>query len=719
MSFFRPALLTLLISFNCVQPVGAARPQAATSTLQPGSTVERTIKRGETHSYGVSLKRNQFLQLVVEQHGIDVVVRLFAPDGKGLGVFDSPNGTEGPEGVSLIADVDGVYRVVITPLVEQGNSDSGRYEIRILDLRPATSEELGSANGREALKAKGQALLAEVAEDVRELRLPETRVRAQLQTAQLLRGSDEKRAREMIEEAIEGLKTYMLGLDPEDQNYYQGYQVALQLRAELFQSLSTQDPLRALEFLRATRTLTDPNEGQGSGQLNQELQLELSIASQIAAKEPERALRMAEESLSRGYSYGLLDTLNRLRATTPESAAKLASEIATKLQSADLLGNQEAANLTVNLLRLSSSQLTNNQTLNTAAKSDSTPLLNEQEFRALFGRALSAGLSYTSNPANFYSAEKNSAQMLLTSLNSMTAEMQKYAPGRASAVEKKVAELNTPPDPQGRQQQQYQEKINNGSLDEALEAAGSAPREMRDQLYQQVASRAAGAGDISRARQVLTEHITNPFQRQQALKNLTRQAAYTAASGGRIDEALRYVNDLRAPQERAALLVQIVNIGGSFLKKAALLELLGQARRMIGASGKAEDQEQMNTLLEIARAYLRLEPKHCFEILDPLVDQFNSMSEAAEPLNGFGQQFFRDGELMMQNGNTLGGIASQLIQTVGPLAASDFDRAKATADRLNRPEARLFAYLSIAQNAIQGEGNEGPRGYNGRGRISR
>jgi hypothetical protein len=717
MRFFRPALLTLLLSFHCVAPVGAVSRQAGASTLQPGSAVERTIKRGETHFFVVSLKRNQFLQLVVDQRGIDVVVRLFSPGGKGLGEFDSPNGTSGPEGVSLVADEDGIYRVFITPLVEQGNSDSGRYEIRILDLRAATSEELGAANGREVLKAKGQALLEEVAASVRELRLPETRVRAQLQTAQMMWGSDEKRAREMFEEAVEGLKAYMLSLDPEDQNYYQGYQLALQLRAEAFQSLAAQDPARALDFLRATRILTDPNEDQGSGQLNQEQQLELSVANMITAQEPARALRIAEESLGRGYSYALLETLNRLRATAPESAAKLAGEIASKLQGENLLTNQEATNLTINFLRLAASPMTNSQSSNAAAVGN-TPLLTEQEFRALFGKAITAGLSYTTNPANFYSTERNSAQMLLTSLTSMTAEMQKYAPGRAAAIEKKVIELNTPPDPQSRLQQQFQEKINNSTFDEALEAAGSAPKEMRDQLYQQAASRANGAGDITRARQMLAERITNPNQRRQALKNLTQQAAYNAANSGRIDEALRYVNDLRSPQERAALLVQIVNMGGSFLKKATQLELLGQARRMMGASGKAEDQEQLNTLFEMARAYMRLEPKRCFEMLDPIVDQFNSMTEAAGPLNGFGQQYFRDGELMLQNGNNLGSIASQLIPTIGALAPADFERAKATADRLDRPEVRLFAYLSIAQNAMQGEANAGMRGYNRRGRMS-
>lgn len=718
MPFLRHALLTLFFSLSCVWPSRALSPQAAEATpIRPDSPIERTIRRGETHSYGVSLKRDQFLQLVVSQRGIDVVVRLFTPGGKGLGEFDSPNGTDGPEGLSLVADEDGVYRVAVTPLEQQENSDSGRYEIRILDLRPATEEELESANHREAARAKGRALLAEAVVGLRQLRQPETRARAQVQAAQLLRDSDEKMARELVGEAVEGLRAYLMGLDPEDQNYHQSYHVASQLRGELFQSLLEHDPELALGFLRSTRVLADPNEGQGSGQLSQELQLELSVASRVTKSDPERALRIAEESLGRGFSHTILDTLDRLRAAAPESAVRLAGEIAVKLQGEDLLRNQEAANVAVNLLRVSGHPATNNQSAHPTGGKN-TPLLNEQEFRELFLKMLTAGLSYTVSTANFYSVERNSAQMLLTSLNSMTAQMQKYAQGRGAAVEKKVAELNTPPDQQSRLWQKHQERIMNGSFDDALAAAGSAPREMRDQLYQQVASRAAAAGDVTLARQILTEHLTNTYQRQQALRNLTQQAVYHALNGGRLDEALRTVNDLRTPQERAMMLVQIVNQGGSSQKKAALLELLGQARRMMGISGRAEDQEQMNMLFEIGRAYLRLEPGHCFEVIEPLVDQFNSMSVAAEPLNGFGQQFFKDGELVLHNGNSLGTVASQLVVTLGALAASDFDRAKATADRLNRLEARLFAYLSIAQNVLQRDGNEGLRGFSRRGRVA-
>ncbi len=691
-----PLLFFLLI---CPSYIAAIGPQAGAPSLRLGEPFERTIKRGETHTFSVSLKPDQFMQLIVDQRGIDIVVRAFSPDGKSLGEFDSPNGASGPEGVSFVAKVNGLYRIDVSPLEQESNPASGRYEIKILDLRPATKDELDTANNRERARRKGLALLFEVADSLQQIHLPETRVRAQIQTAQLLWASDEKRARKLVDEAIEGVNQYLASADPDDQTYYQTYQTAMQLRSDVVVALTAHDPEAALSFLRSTRVLADPNAGQATDQDNQEIQFELSVASQIAVKDPKRALQIAQESLKKGYSNNLVNTINQLHATDPDSAVKLAGEIAAKLQSENILKNQEAGNLVINLL----------QTATSSADASRPPLLTEKQFRDLFSMALSAALAYAPPPSNFYSSERSSAQNILASLKSMPAEMEKYAPGKAAAVEKSLTTLNTPPDPQGRLLQQYQEAINTGSLTEALEAAGKVPQEMREQIYQQVAMKAASSGDPALARRILTEHISNPIQRRQAMRNVDQQAVYGAFNSGKIEEALRSINNIRSPKERAMMLIQIVNQLRGNQKRATLLDLLEQARGLISSSGRAEDQEQMNALFEIAGGYLRLDPKRGFDMLEPLVDQFNELSAAAMILNGFGQQFFQNGELMMQNGNSLGAVASQLMITLGHAAVSDFDRAKATADRLQRPEVRLAVYLGMVEHTITQETNEGAR----------
>jgi len=625
------------------------------------------------------------------------VVRLFSPAGKTLGRYDTPNGPQGPEDISLISDTAGVYRIDVVPL-GQTQSSAGRYEIKILELRAATEEELAAKKNRLALRAKGLALLDEVSESLQLIHLPETRVRVSLQAAQLLWSFDETRGRKFLGDAVEAVKEYLTKVDLEDQNYYQSYQIGMHLRQEVGLVLAVRDPETALSFLTATRILTDPNADQGMGRTNQELQLVITVANQMAPRDPKRALQIAEETLKNGYSSSLTETLARLRPLAPDSAAKLAGEIAAQLQGEKLLHNPEAANLAINLLRISGSPARGIQSAGTTTSPPNIALLSEQEYRDLFQKILSEALSYSSPATNNYSVERSSAQNLLSSLRSMSAEVEGFAPGRAAIIAKKANELDNPqqPDPW----QKYQETVNKGSLDVALDATSHAPRAMRDQLYQQLSGRIAQTGDFVQARQILLDHIANPFQRQQALKNLEQQEIYSDIAKGKVEEGLQRLGNIHLLRERAMILNGVVNQIGNGQKLATGQQLLEEARSMLGASAQAEDQEQLNALLAIGRAFVRYDSKRGFEIVEPLLDQFNEMSTAATRLDGFGQQFYKDGELLMQNGNALANIANQLISSLGTLGVADFDRAKAGASRIERSEVRLPAFLALAQQAI-------------------
>src|SRR5262249_52148326 len=150
----------------------------------PGKAIERAMSAGQVHSYTISLEKDQFLQLAVEQHGVDVVVRVFLPDGKLLRQFDSPTGTEGTEYAEVISETAGTYRVEVALLNEAETSASGKYEIKIIDLRKATEEELRFRKNENTRKSKGLALLVETSQNLDQLRLPETRIVMRIEAAQ-------------------------------------------------------------------------------------------------------------------------------------------------------------------------------------------------------------------------------------------------------------------------------------------------------------------------------------------------------------------------------------------------------------------------------------------------------------------------------------------------------------------------------------------------------
>jgi hypothetical protein len=167
-----------------------------------------------------------------------------------------------------------------------------------------------------------------------------------------------------------------------------------------------------------------------------------------------------------------------------------------------------------------------------------------------------------------------------------------------------------------------------------------------------------------------------------------------------MDEAIAGIRNLASSRDRANMIGQIANRIGPGLKKDAALSLLEQIRRMLGTSQRAESQEQMNALLQIATAFSQLDSGRAFEIIEPILDQFSEMSQAAVALSGFGQVYFQDGELILQNGNPVGNTANQLMQALGKLAVADFERSRSDADKLRYPGVRAGAYLAIAQQAI-------------------
>jgi CHAT domain-containing protein len=113
--------------------------QQEVTTLAPGVTLERELKGGEVHSFRISLESGQFLHVLVQQRGIDVVVTALGPDGKKLFSTDSPNSTWGPEPVVFIADASGDYRIEVRAGNEK--APAARYEIKIVTLREATQPD--------------------------------------------------------------------------------------------------------------------------------------------------------------------------------------------------------------------------------------------------------------------------------------------------------------------------------------------------------------------------------------------------------------------------------------------------------------------------------------------------------------------------------------------------------------------------------------------------
>jgi hypothetical protein len=124
-------------------------PQTDVRELVPGVPIERELAGGEVHAYRITLAAGQYLHVVVDQRGIDVVVTVFGPDGQQLAEMDTPGHAQGPEPVSVVAEASGEYRLEVQALNKE--DAPGRYKVRIQEQRAATPHDTDRMAAERAL----------------------------------------------------------------------------------------------------------------------------------------------------------------------------------------------------------------------------------------------------------------------------------------------------------------------------------------------------------------------------------------------------------------------------------------------------------------------------------------------------------------------------------------------------------------------------------------
>lgn len=151
-------LIYLLIFIICVGLPIRSQITDEFQLLQPNQSIEREIAGGLTHRYKVELKEGEFLQVRLEQKGIDVVVKLLDKDNKKLAEIDSPNGTQGFEILSFIVSDAGSYTVEVGSL--EANAAKGQYTIFLKTPRAATEKDVKTLQAKN-LTGEAQALLSQ------------------------------------------------------------------------------------------------------------------------------------------------------------------------------------------------------------------------------------------------------------------------------------------------------------------------------------------------------------------------------------------------------------------------------------------------------------------------------------------------------------------------------------------------------------------------------
>jgi len=600
--------------------------------------------------------------------------------------------------------------------------------------QPAEQQQQPAAEDQEKEKAEREKnayrLLDQVIDEAQSLRLTENRVRVQITAADLLWDNNQGRSRSLFAMAAEGVAELNRSNQQNTNNRRGGAPNRwFQLRQELVLTAARHDAQLAYQLLASTKSpapAIDVNQNARNRiQITPDDNLEQTLLGRIASLDPKLAATNAEQMMDKGtFPRTLPDVLTQLRKQDADAATKLADRTVKKLESTNLLDDNDAASLAQILIAPGPRPAdANAKTTTPATTTGRVAVLDQGSYVELLGSivdlALKANATASSNSAagannlrrnspsvTFGSntsqsgdaqLEQSNARRLLAGLQPALPLLDQYLPSKATSVRQKLAELgmNGSGSPVNFLQT-FSALQGNPNADALMQAAASAPPQMQSRLYQQAAYQALDEGDTTRARQIATDHL-QANARDAVMQRIDFREMAQKTDGVRLDQIRQVIARAQSDDEKLNLLLQIAGDTQKTNPKLAN-QLLDEAKQM--TSRRATSYDQFDQQLRVAHAFAAVDPARSFEVLDPGISQLNELLTAAAVLNGFEVNLFRDGEMSMQAGSGLTGMLDRFGQELAQLARADLERSETLAGRFQFPEPRIMARLAIVQGLL-------------------
>ena len=574
------------------------------------------------------------------------------------------------------------------------------------------------------LEKKAAVLLEQVVSEAGVLKLPENRIRVQIAAGDMLWDRSPVRARGLLSDAGAMLSQMILEGDRTDRDEMQTLN---QLRQDLVLTAGRHDAELGYQLLRSTQLPANTTNAAGGRRVGFDPQgnLEQNLLATIAATDPKVAYQKASEALDKGeYPTALNRVLAQLQSKDEEGFKKLSDKVLGRLASENLLTTREAASLALNLLLpgprvtgTASNQTTQANTTN--ARNNSTQVLSESAYHDLLDNAVAAALNATSlTPGNNMRGtgpggrfrmppnqstttddaqnRQNNARTLLFGLAAMLPQIDQYLSERSQAVRQKMTDLGMGNNPNMAYGNQIRTAMQQGTSDSLEAAAKTAPPQMQSRLYQQAAQKAVDEGNTDRALQIANDHL-DESTRNSIMQAVDFKRLTTTASAEKLEEIKQKLAGLPSDSDRVKYLIDLSTSTQKDNPKLAL-RFLDDARNLVNK--RAANYKQFEDQLKVADAFAAVDSKRSFEVLEPGIAQLNELLSAAQVLNGFEIEIFKDGEMSLRSENDLVGMVSRFGQELASLAKVDFDQARVTADKFQLPEPRLNTKLQIVQSVL-------------------
>ena len=618
----------------------------------------------------------------------------------------------------------------------------------VTNAQEASTPDAAKAQEDKAkLEAKAATLLDQVVGEAQALKLPENRIRVQIIAGDLMWDRSPARARGFFNDAGGALSQLMVDASDRDD-----YQTVTRLRQELVLSAGRHDAELGYQLLRQTQPPPNVNANANRrraglpGAFSQGDNLEQNLLAVIANTDPKVAYQKASEALDKGdYPNSLARVLAQLQTKDEEAFKKLAEKTLSRLTSDNLLSNTQATGVAMSLLRpgpqVTSTTTTNSTaTANTASANSmnnmrNAPILNQSAYHDLLDQVVTAALTATprtnangggggprravartgimmgtgdSGPIQVFSddndnsqeadpaqVQQNNARNLLRNLQGMLTQVDQVLPERSQTVRQKLTDMGMN-NPMADFANQMRNVMTQGDSESLAAAASNAPGPIQSALYRQAAQRAIDEGNLDRAQQIANDHL-DENGKNSITQAIDFKKLATNVSNDKLAEIRTKLAALPSDADRIKYLADLATATQKDNPKLAL-KFAEDARALVAR--RASDYRDMENQLRVAELFATIDPKRSFDVLEPGISQLNELLAAAQVLNGFEVEVYRDGELPLQGGSELGSMISRYGQELASLAKLDFERAQITADRFQFAEPRLMAKLAIVQGAF-------------------
>ena len=609
----------------------------------------------------------------------------------------------------------------------------------------ATPDTAKAQEDKAKLEAKAATLLEQVVGEAQALKLPENRIRVQIIAGDLLWDRSAARARGFFNDAGSALSQLMIDASDRDD-----YQMVTRLRQELVLAAGRHDAELGYSLLRQTQPPANFNananrrRGGGPGVFPGQIDnLEQNLLAVIANTDPKVAYQKASEALDKGeYPMSLARVLAQLQAKDEEAFKKLTDKTLGRLTSDNLLSSNQATNVAMGLLRpgpqvaAAATPSTNSPSATNVNNLRNAPVLSQSAYHDLLDQVLTAALTATprtnangggggnarrpqvrtgmviggggSSPMIFADdgdndqqaadpaqVAQNNARNLLRNLQGMLSQVDQYLPERGQALRQKLTDMGMN-NPMAEFANQMRNVMQQGDSESLAAAASNAPGPIQSALYRQAAERAVDEGNIDRAQQIANDHLDengkNSIMQAIDFKKLT-----TNVSNEKLADIRTKLAALPSDADRIKYLADLASATQKDNPKLSL-KFAEDARVLV--SKRAANYRDLENQLRVAELFATIDPKRSFDVLEPGIAQLNELLAAAQVLNGFEVEVYREGELPLQGGSELGSMISRFGQQLASLSKLDFERAQMTADRFQFAEPRLMAKLAIVQGAF-------------------